>query len=71
MDNDEAQVKILQHLDVISVEVAANRQDTAALHREVVGIRNSDRFEANSNVVSPRWSGEQMRGPRQMLGASY
>jgi hypothetical protein len=32
---DEAQVKILQLLDVISVEVAANRADTAALGTEL------------------------------------
>jgi hypothetical protein len=37
--SDETQNKVLKLLDVISVEVAATRQDTAANSREIVAMR--------------------------------
>ena len=38
--SDETQHKILQLLDVISVEVAATRQETAANSRAIVSMRD-------------------------------
>jgi hypothetical protein len=45
---DNAQAKILQLLDVISVEVAANRNETAELRKEMrVGFNRVDRRLGN------------------------
>ena len=41
--SDETQHKILQLLDVISVEVAANRQEISANRRETVELRTEMR----------------------------
>ena len=40
---NEAQAKILQLLDVVSVEVAANRNDVAGLRGETAELRNEMR----------------------------